>query len=131
MGVYHERDRKKLSGGKRRYNYKAKRRALSGRYFVPTVLAAEVEKEERRKLRIRGGGFKLRLKKAVYANVIEKKSGRAFRAKILEVSETPANREYKRRNIITKGTVIKTEKGSAVVVSRPGQDGVINAVLVS
>ncbi|MCE4614127.1 MAG: 30S ribosomal protein S8e [Desulfurococcales archaeon] len=130
MAVYHERDRKKPSGGKRRYNYKAKKRALSGRYFVPTILASE-EKEERKKLRVRGGGFKLRLNKAVYANVIDKKAGTAFRAKVLEVSETPANREYKRRNIITKGTVIETEKGLAVVVSRPGQEGVINAVLVS
>jgi small subunit ribosomal protein S8e len=131
MGVYHEKDRKKPSGGKRRYNYKVKRRALSGRYFIPTVLMPEIEKEEKRKLRVRGGGFKLRLKKAIYANVIDKRTGKAFRAKILEVTETPSNREYKRRNIITKGTIIKTEKGEAVVVSRPGQDGVINAVLVS
>jgi small subunit ribosomal protein S8e len=131
MGVYHERDTKKPSGGKRRYNYKVKRKALFGRYFVPTILASEGEKEVRKKIRVRGGGFKLRLKRVVFANVIDKKTGKAFKAKILEIVETPANREYKRRNIITKGTVIKTEKGDAVVISRPGQDGVINAILIS
>ncbi|HID05027.1 MAG TPA: hypothetical protein EYP20_04390, partial [Aigarchaeota archaeon] len=31
---------------------------------------------------------------------------------------------------ITKGTIIETELGKAVVTSRPGQDGVINAILL-
>jgi small subunit ribosomal protein S8e len=35
-----------------------------------------------------------------------------------------------RRNIITKGAVIKTELGDAKVTNRPGQDGLINAVLL-
>jgi len=35
-----------------------------------------------------------------------------------------------RRNIITKGAVIKTEKGPARVTSRPGQHGIINAILL-
>jgi small subunit ribosomal protein S8e len=33
-------------------------------------------------------------------------------------------------NVITKGAIIETEKGLAKVVSRPGQDGVVNAVLI-
>ena len=33
-----------------------------------------------------------------------------------------ANRHYVRRNILTKGTVITTDKGNAVITSRPGQE---------
>ena len=131
MGVYHERDNKKPSGGKRRYSYKVKRKALNGRYFVPAVLSVESEKETRVKIRVRGGNTKVRLKRVKYANVVDRKSGKAFKSEIISVVETPANREYKRRNIITRGTVIETRHGKAVVVSRPGQDGVVNAVLTS
>jgi len=31
---------------------------------------------------------------------------------------------------MTKGSVIDTEFGKAVITSRPGQDGVVNAVIV-
>ena len=34
------------------------------------------------------------------------------------------------RGIITKGALIETELGKAIVTSRPGQDGVVNALLV-
>ena len=50
--------------------------------------------------------------------------------KITAVVENPANRHFVRRNIITKGTVIETEKGKARITSRPGQEGVINAILI-
>jgi len=43
---------------------------------------------------------------------------------------TPSNREYAKRNIITKGAIIQTSEGKARVTSRPGQDGVVNAVLI-
>ncbi|MCD6558125.1 MAG: 30S ribosomal protein S8e, partial [Candidatus Aenigmarchaeota archaeon] len=37
---------------------------------------------------------------------------------------------FVRRNIITKGAIIMTEDGRAVVTNRPGQEGVINAKLI-
>ena len=49
---------------------------------------------------------------------------------LLEVIENSANPNYVRQNIITKGSVIETEKGKAKVTSRPGQHGVVNAVLI-
>ena len=52
-------------------------------------------------------------------------------AKIERVIGNPANRHFIRRNILTKGTIIKTDKGKAKITSRPGQDGVINAVKIS
>ncbi|HNJ81368.1 MAG TPA: 30S ribosomal protein S8e, partial [Methanoregulaceae archaeon] len=32
--------------------------------------------------------------------------------------------------LLTKGAVIRTEMGRARIISRPGQDGVINAILL-
>lgn len=50
-------------------------------------------------------------------------------AEILDVVENPADPNYARRNIITRGAVIETSEGEARVTSRPGQDGQVNAVL--
>ncbi|MCK4518463.1 hypothetical protein KAT92_06805 [Candidatus Babeliales bacterium] len=52
------------------------------------------------------------------------------RARVKDVIESAANRHYTREDIITKGTIIETEAGKARVTSRPGQDGVVNAVLI-
>ncbi|HDN05822.1 MAG TPA: 30S ribosomal protein S8e, partial [Candidatus Bathyarchaeota archaeon] len=47
------------------------------------------------------------------------------------VIRNPANVDYDRRGVITKGAIIETSLGLARVTSRPGQNGVINAVLIS
>ncbi len=127
MGIYQWRDIKKPSGGKRNRYYKIKRKYAFGRYFIPAVLS---ETEERISIRVRGGNHKLRLRKVVYANITDLNTGKSKKTKILSVIETPANREFARRNIIVKGTVIETELGKAIVTSRPGQDGIINAILL-
>ena len=44
--------------------------------------------------------------------------------------ENSSNTDYDRRGIITKGARIETELGTAKVTSKPGQDGVVNAVIV-
>ena len=59
-----------------------------------------------------------------------RETGKYAKAKIISVVETPANRHFVRRNIMTKGCTIQTDKGRAVVTNRPGQEGTINAVLV-
>lgn len=80
--------------------------------------------------RVRGGNSKVRLRYADSAVVTDPSSKTAKKVKILQVVQVPANREYARRGILVKGATIRTELGTAVVTSRPGQDGVINAVLV-
>ncbi len=127
MGVYQWRDHKKPSGGKRNWYYKVKRKYAYGRPFVPAVLS---DKEERVLVRVRGGNYKIRLKKVAYANVTDPETGETKKARILGVVETQANREFARRGIIVKGAIIETELGKARVTSRPGQDGVVNAVLL-
>jgi small subunit ribosomal protein S8e len=40
-----------------------------------------------------------------------------------------ANADYNRRGVITKGTIVRTEKGLARIISRPGQNGALSAVV--
>ena len=56
--------------------------------------------------------------------------GEVVAAEIETVVENPANPNYARRNIITKGAIIDTSEGRARVTSRPGQTGQVDAVLV-
>ncbi len=127
MGVYQGNDFRKISGGRRRPHRKNRKYEL-GRF--PTLTAAS-DKDKRVSLRVRGGNLKIRVKKAAYANVTDPATGEAKKVKILKVVETKANREYARRGIIVRGAVVETDIGMAVITSRPGQDGVINAVLLS
>ena len=63
-------------------------------------------------------------------NVTDQAKGVTFAAEIQDVETNPANMDYQRRKVITRGTIIKTTKGRAKVTSRPGQDGILNAVLI-
>ncbi len=127
MGVYQGNDLKKPSGGKKRPHQKVKRKYWMGRYPTNTTLS---NTEVRELIRVRGGNYKVRLKRALYANVADPETKRVVKTRILRVLETPANPHLARSNIIVKGAIIETELGKAVVTSRPGQDGVINAVLI-
>ncbi len=126
MGVYQYRDIKKPSGGLRHLVHKRKRRYAMGEIFVPAVLQ---ENDEKMMKRVMGGNVKISLRKVSKA-IVTDKNGKSKVAKILNVLSTPSNREYAKRNIITKGAIIQTSEGKARVTSRPGQDGVVNAILI-
>jgi len=53
-----------------------------------------------------------------------------IRVKIIKVLENATNNDYQRRGIISKGAILETEEGKCRVVSRPGQHGTVNAILV-
>ncbi|HIP89869.1 MAG TPA: 30S ribosomal protein S8e [Thermococcus paralvinellae] len=125
MAIWQGRPLKKPSGGRIVLARKKRKREL-GR--EPAFTRVAEYKEERKIIRTFGGNRKVRLVQALYANVFDGGKGRKVR--ILSVVENPANRQYIRRNIITKGAIIQTEVGKAIVTSRPGQDGVVNAVLI-
>jgi len=80
-------------------------------------------------VRVRGGNMKLRALAVNYANVTDKTTGKSQRTEIRAVIKNPANVDYQRRGVITKGAILDTPLGQAVVTSRPGQDGIVNAVL--
>ena len=119
--------KRKKSGGKNK-SYRTKRRFEMGRYPVETLLR---EEERREFARVRGGGRKVKLVTAKYVNISDPQTGKTAKVEILDVVRNPANVDYNRRGVLTKGTIIRTELGNAKIVSRPGQDGVINAVVIA
>ncbi len=66
-----------------------------------------------------------------FASVTDPKSGKTEKTEITRVVKNGANVDYNRRGVITKGAEIETALGLAKVTSRPGSDGVINAVLIT
>ncbi len=126
MGFYQGNDLRKITGGMKGKKRDKRKREL-GSSPTYTVLG---EEEVRNKERTMGGGTKVKLRYAIYANVMDPSTNRAKKVKILGVIATPANKELARRRIVIKGAKINTEAGEAIVTSSPGQDGVINAVLV-
>ncbi|HDM23982.1 30S ribosomal protein S8e [archaeon] len=118
---------RKVTGGRIRPHRKVKRRYERTRPFLGVFVS---EKEERVKIRVRGGNYKIRCKAVKYVNLAIPSEGKCVKTEILGIDDNPANREFIRRGIITKGAIIRTKYGLARVVSRPTQDGVVNAVLM-
>jgi len=85
----------------------------------------------RKTVKTLGGQLKVRLLRAQVAIVTDPATKTAKTVKIETVTGNPANKNYIRRNIMTKGSIIKTEIGSARITNRPGQEGSINAILIS
>ena len=125
MALWQGRSRRKPTGGLYRPARK-KRKFEIGREQQYAFLGTQKLKL----YRTRGKSQKVRVLRAEFANVIDPKSGKATKEKIVTVKENPSNPHFVTRNIITRGAVIQTGAGLAKVTSRPGQDGVINAVLV-
>jgi len=126
MAQWFGRSRRKPSGGRLR-PLRKKRKFEIGREKQYTTIG----KQKVKLYRVRGAHRKACVLVAEVANVVDKATKKVVRSKIITVKENPANPHYVQRNIITKGCLIQTEAGMARVTSRPGQDGVINAVLVS
>lgn len=103
-----------------------KRRFEKGAFPTETMLGEPKKKIERR----RGGNVKIRLLSVNYANVSNPSTGKTEKVEILRVMRNPANVDYNRRGVITKGTIIETPLGTARVTSRPGQHGLVNATLL-
>ncbi len=127
MSVWHGSLRKrKLTGGKKRV-YRVKRKFEAGSYPAETTLG-----EPRiRRVRGFGGNTKIKALSAKFASVTDPKSGKTEKSEIVRVVRNRANVDYNRRGVITKGAEIETALGAAKVTSRPGNDGVINAVLIA
>jgi len=126
MSVWHgDQHKRKPTGGKKR-PYRKKRRFERGSFPTETILGESSRKISRR----RGGSIKIRVLSDKYACVTNPATGKTEKAEILRVVKNPANVDYDRRGVITKGAIIETPLGLARVTSRPGQNGVINAVLI-
>jgi small subunit ribosomal protein S8e len=125
MALWQGESVRKPSGGRRRFAHK-KRKFEIGREVTMPVLGAQ----KRKTIRTMGGHQKTRILNANVANVTDPASGKSQLVEFTTVVENPANPHYVRRNILTKGAVVMTKLGKAKITSRPGQDGVLNAILV-
>ncbi|MBI4360757.1 30S ribosomal protein S8e [Candidatus Micrarchaeota archaeon] len=125
MVQYHKRSKSKSSGsGGRRRSAADKRKAHWGGFFAHAKLGAQHVVNA---FRTRGGQKKAAVHHALYANVSDGKN--VQKTKILTVKDSPDNRHFARENVVTRGALVETELGLAKVTSRPGQHGVVNAVL--
>ncbi|MCL2785975.1 MAG: 30S ribosomal protein S8e [Methanomassiliicoccaceae archaeon] len=125
MALWQGRSRRKPTGG-RLILSKGKRRYEIGTEKQFTKVGAQSLK----RYRGFGGNVKVRMLAAEYANVVDRKTNKVTKVKILGVKTNPADPNFVQRSLINKGATIKTDLGDAVITSRPGQDGAVNAVLL-
>lgn len=126
MAISQTRPKRKATGG-RYIDYRKKKQYELGREPSFTKLG----KKRAQVIRVMGANRKIRLLSTSTANLFDPKTKAFKQVKIKTITENPANRHFIRRNIMTRGSVIDTELGKARITSRPGQDGIVNAVLIS
>jgi|TARA_B100001750_G_scaffold149663_1_gene119830 small subunit ribosomal protein S8e len=114
----------KITGGKR-HPLKTRQKFDIDRY-PNEALMGEQETATRK---TRGNNRKTALKTVSHVNLVLPDT-KIIRTKITRVLENQTNNDYQRRGVITKGAILETEDGKCKVVSRPGQNGIINAILV-
>jgi small subunit ribosomal protein S8e len=116
---------KKPSGGRKRKSRDKKKYEMGS---LPTNTT--IGKTSKGFLKTKGGGLKIKLKRTDLANVFDPATKKWQKATLRTEKENPANRNFARMNILTKGSVVDTEIGPIKITNRPGQDGFVNAVLV-
>ena len=114
----------KITGG-RRVPLRIRRKYETDRYPNEPINGAQVTVTRR----IRGNNKKTALKSIDFVNLATGEA-KVKKSKILKVLENATNNDYKRRGIITKGAILETAEGKCRVVSKPGQNGIVNAVLL-
>jgi small subunit ribosomal protein S8e len=120
-----ERANRKETGKKYVANRKKKKFNLAG---IPAY--TKVGERADRHVRMMGGDEKTKILSDNMVSLYDPKTKKCAKATIKTVTANPANRHFVRRNILTKGSVVDTDKGKARITSRPGQEEVINAVLI-
>jgi small subunit ribosomal protein S8e len=125
LAIAQDKPKRKVTGG-RYIRLEKKKVKYLGSLPTHTKLGAVKVQEAR----LMGGNTKSRLLSSDIVNVYDPKTKKYEKLKIETVKENPANSNFIRRNIMTKGAIVKTSKGNARITSRPGQEGSINAVLI-
>ena len=114
----------KITGG-RRHPLRTRRKYEIDRYPNEPVNGSQVTITRR----VRGNNRKTALKTIDFVNLATG-DAKVKKTKILKVLDNSTNNDYKRRGIITKGAIIEIQEGKCRIVSKPGQTGIVNAVLL-
>lgn len=114
----------KTTGG-RRHPLRIRRKYETDRYPNEAVNGQQITITRQ----VRGKNRKTALKSIDFVNLATG-DAKVKKTKILKVLENATNNDYNRRGIITKGAILETQEGKCRVVSKPGQTGIVNAVLL-
>ena len=113
----------KVTGGRRR-PLRSRRKYEMDRFPNEALIGEQITITRK----VRGKNVKTAIKTIDSVNLAI--DSKIKRVKIIKVLENATNNDYKRRGIISKGAILETEEGKCRVVSRPGQHGTVNAILV-
>ena len=114
----------KTTGG-RRHPLRIRRKYETDRFPNEPITGAQTTVTRS----VRGKNSKTALKSIDFVNLATG-DAKVKKTKIIKVLENATNNDYQRRGIITKGAILETQEGKCRVVSRPGQSGTVNAVLI-
>ena len=114
---------RKISGGKYHTNRKKKLYERQGQ--ERHVFLGETKRKE---MRVKGGNMMTVTLRADSVNITV--NGKAKKAQITNVLETPQNKFFARQNRLMKGAIIDTNLGKARITNRPTREGCINATLL-
>lgn len=126
MAVWQGNSKRSKTGRRIRYARNKKRFEIGRELHLTTIGPMK-----RKPIRVRGNSRKSRVLTADIAYVVDPNTHKTTKTEIVTVVENSANVHYIRRNIMNKGAIINTKIGKAKITSRPGQTGVINAVLLA
>ena len=113
----------KITGG-RRHVLRSRRKYEIDRFPNEALIGDQITITRK----VRGKNIKTSIKTIDSVNLAI--DSKIKRVKIIKVLENATNNDYQRRGIISKGAILETEEGKCRVVSRPGQHGTVNAILV-
>ena len=113
----------KITGG-RRHPLRSRRKYELDRFPNEAVIGKQITVTRK----VRGKNNKTGIKKIDSVNLAI--DSKVKRVKIIKVLENGTNNDYQRRGVISKGAILETDEGKCRVVSRPGQHGTVNAILV-
>ncbi|MDH5431310.1 MAG: 30S ribosomal protein S8e [Nitrosopumilus sp.] len=114
----------KITGG-RRVPLRIRRKYETDRYPNEPINGAQITVTRD----VRGKNKKTALKAIDFVNLATG-DAKVKKTKIIKVLDNTTNNDYKRRGIITKGAILETQEGKCRVVSKPGQIGIVNAILL-
>lgn len=126
MVLIQGKSKRKPSGARYKSKITKKRQYLVARQPAMTKIGSKRIQD----ITGRGGIQKLKTLSIDRVNVYDSKSKKHSVETIKNVVDSPSDKNFIRRKIMTKGTIIETSKGNAKITNRPGQDGILNAVLL-
>jgi small subunit ribosomal protein S8e len=124
--------RKSTGGLNNSVNARDKRASEKGGVAAETRIASA---SKRKTVSTLGGNSKIKQLTADKISVTDPATKKTVSVEMVSVRENPANRQFARRNILTKGAIVEVTFNNQPrycrVTSRPGQAGSVSGILLS